>query len=102
MTPNFGYLLGIYPLIKIIDNLKKKNPIIQYYDLITYGILGICIMHIVGIIYSCIQIVYFNQSDLLIYNISKYSFGKFGFHILMLTPLAFLIKLINKSYKSRK
>ena len=27
LTPNFGYLLGIYPLIKIIDNLNKKNKV---------------------------------------------------------------------------
>ena len=24
LTPNFGYLLGLYPLIKIIDNLKDN------------------------------------------------------------------------------
>ena len=28
LTPNFGYLLGVYPLIKIIDNLNKKNKLI--------------------------------------------------------------------------
>jgi len=27
LTPNFGYLLGLYPLIKIIDNLKNRNKI---------------------------------------------------------------------------
>ena len=25
LTPNFGYLLGVYPLIIIIDNLNTKN-----------------------------------------------------------------------------
>ena len=25
LTPNFGYLLGIYPLINIIDNLNTSN-----------------------------------------------------------------------------
>ena len=25
LTPNFGYLLGVYPLIKIIDNLNNRN-----------------------------------------------------------------------------
>jgi len=25
LTPNFGYLLGVYPLIKIIDNLNTRN-----------------------------------------------------------------------------
>ena len=27
LTPNFGYLLGYYPLIKIIDNLNSRNKI---------------------------------------------------------------------------
>ena len=27
LTPNFGYLLGYYPLIKIIDNLNTRNKI---------------------------------------------------------------------------
>ena len=25
LTPNFGYLLGLYPLIKIIDDLNNRN-----------------------------------------------------------------------------
>ena len=29
LTPNFGYLLGVYPLIKIIDKLNYKNKIKQ-------------------------------------------------------------------------
>ena len=27
LTPNFGYLLGLYPLIKIIDSLNTRNNI---------------------------------------------------------------------------
>jgi len=27
LTPNFGYLLGLYPLIKIVDNLNNRNKI---------------------------------------------------------------------------
>ena len=27
LTPYFGYLLGIYPLVRIIDSLNKKNRI---------------------------------------------------------------------------
>jgi len=27
LTPNFGYLLGLYPLIKIINNLNNRNKI---------------------------------------------------------------------------
>ena len=96
LTPNFGYLIGIFPLIKFIDKLKNKNNKIRFYDFLRYGILGIFSMHIIGIIYNFIQILYFNQSDLLLYNISKYSLGKFGYHLLMLTPITLLIKLINK------
>ncbi len=99
LTPNFGYLLGIYPLIKIIEKLKKKKSKIHYYEILGYGILGICSMHIVGIVYSSIQFFYFKQTDLLLYNVSKYSLGKFGYHLLMLIPITLLTKLINKNYR---
>ena len=32
LTPNFGYLLGLYPLIKIIDNLNNRNKIIIIFN----------------------------------------------------------------------
>ena len=97
LTPSFGYLLGMYPLIKIIDNLNKRKQMIKYYDLLKYGILGICSMHFIGIIYNCILVFYFKQSDILLYNISKYSLGKFGYHLLMLTPITVLFKIIKKN-----
>jgi len=102
LSSNFGYLLGIYPLIKVIDKLKVKNHKIHLYDILRYGILGICIMHITGIIYSCFLILYFKNSDFLIYNVSKYSLGKFGYHLLMLTPVTLFINIINKQYKYEK
>ena len=101
LTPNFGYLLGIYPLIKIIDNLNKRKKMIKYYDLLKYGILGICSMHFIGIIYNCILFLNFKQSEILLYNISKYSLGKLGYHILMLAPITVLFKIFNKNRYQR-
>ena len=101
LTPNFGYLLGMYPLIKIIDNLNKRNQIINYYELLKYVILAICSMHFVGIIYNCIQVLFFKQSELLLYNISKYSIGKFGYHLLVLIPITLLNKIINNNRYQR-
>ena len=95
LTPNFGYLLGTFTLIKIIDNLNKINKKINYLDLLKYGILGISSMHIIGIIYNFFQVMYFKQSEILIYNIAKFSLGKLGFHLLMLTPITLLIRIIN-------
>ena len=102
LTPNFGYLLGAYPLIKIIDNLNKKNNKLYYYNFLISGILGICSLHITGIIYSGIQLIYYKQSDILLYNISKYSFGKIGYHLLMLIPVTLLIKLFKINYRYEK
>ena len=101
LTPNFGYLLGIYPLIIIIDNLNKKNKQIKYLDLLKHGILGICSMHFVGITYYFLQTIYYKQADLILYNIAKYSLGKFGYHLLMLTLITLFTKIINK-YKYQK
>ena len=56
-------------------------------------------MHLTGIIYNCVQIMIFKQSELLFYNITKYSLGKFGYHLLMLTPITLLIKLINNRHQ---
>ena len=97
LTPNFGYLLGMYPLIKIIDTLNKRNHKVNYYEILKYGILGISSMHIIGIIYSCIQLLYFKQSEAILYSISKHSLGKVGYHLLMLTPIIFLFKMIKNN-----
>ncbi len=102
LTPNFGYLLGMYPLIKIIDNLNKRNQKIDYFEFLKYGILGVSSMHLIGIIYNCIQTYYFKQPETLLYVISKYSLGKLGYHLLMLTPITLLIRIINKNrYQSK-
>ena len=101
LTPNFGYLLGVYPLIKIIDNLNNDNRRIDYYNFIKSGVFGIISMHITGIIYSFTQIIYSMQTDIILYNFSNYSLGKFGYHLLMLTPITLLIRPINK-YRFQK
>ena len=102
LTPNFGYLLGIFPLVNIIDKLNKINHRINYYDLVKYGILGILSMHVIGIVYIVIQIIIFKQPDIFFYNISKYSLGKFGYHLLMLVPISLLIKFFNNKYCFKK
>ena len=93
LTPNFGYLLGIYPLIKIIDNLNTKNKIYVGNFLIN-GIKGIAAMHLTGILYSFLQIIFYSQFNIFLYNLGKYSAGKIGYHFLILLPLILLIKPI--------
>ena len=95
LTPNFGYLLGLYPLIKIIDNLNTRNKIYVSNFLIN-GFLAICAMHLTGIFYQLIQIIIYSQFKLFLYNLGKYSLGKIGYHFLMLFPLLLLIKPIER------
>ena len=100
LTPNFGYLLGMYPLIKIIDNLNKHNKVNIINFLIT-GFLAILAMHLTGIFYNIIQLIYYNQFNIFFYNLGKYSLGKIGYHFIMLIPLILLIKPIKYiKYKS--
>ncbi len=94
LTPNFGYLLGTYPLIKIIDNVNKRNKITIKIFLIK-GILSIFAMHLTGILYNLIQIIFYSQINIFLYNLGKYSLGKIGYHLLMLLPLILLLKPIN-------
>jgi len=93
LTPNFGYLLGVYPLIKIIDKLNKKNYI-NIDNFLKNGFLAICAMHLTGVIYNIIQIIFYNQFNIFLYNLGKYSLGKIGYHLLMLIPLILIIKPI--------
>ena len=94
LTPNFGYLLGTYPLIRIIDKLNKKNKL-NIINFLINGFLGIGVLHLTGIIYNFLQIIYFDQFNTFIYNLGKYSIGKIGYHFMMLIPLILLIKPIS-------
>ena len=94
LTPNFGYLLGLYPLIKIIDNLNKRNNI-NFGNFLIKGFIAICALHLTGIFYNFIQIIFFSNFNIFLYNLGKYSLGKIGYHFLTLLPLLLLIKPIN-------
>ena len=100
LTPNFGYLLGVYPLIKIIDNLNNKNKI-NIFNFLIYGFMGIVAMHFTGVFYNFIQIIFYSKFNIFLYNLGKYSIGKIGYHFLMLLPLLLLIEPI-KYFKNRK
>ena len=94
LTPNFGYLLGLYPFINIIDNINTKK--IYAGNFLKNGFLAIGAMHLTGIFYNFIQIIFYSQFDLFLYNLGKYSLGKIGYHFLMLFPLLLLIKAIER------
>ena len=100
LTPNFGYLLGYYPLIKIIDNLNTRNKI-KVSNFLKNGLIAIVAMHLTGIFYNFIQIILYSQFNLFLYNLGKYSLGKIGYHFLMLIPLLLLIKPIERLKRSK-
>jgi len=100
LTPNFGYLLGLYPLIKIIDNLNKRNKI-NFGNFLINGFIAICALHLTGIFYNFLQTLFYSQFNIFLYNLGKYSVGKIGYHFLTLFPLLLLIKPI-KSLKHSK
>jgi len=100
LTPNFGYLLGLYPLIKIIDNLKNKNKL-NVGNFLRNGLIAIVAMHLTGILYNFIQMILYSLYNLFLYNLGKYSLGKIGYHFLMLFPLLLLIKPIERLKRSK-
>ena len=95
LTPDFGYLLGVYPLIKIIDNLNTRYKI-NVGNFLINGFMAIGAMHLTGIFYNFIQIIFYSQFNLFLYNLGKYSVGKIGYHFLMLLPLLLLIKPLKR------
>jgi len=100
LTPNFGYLLGLYPLIKIIDNLNNRNKI-YIANFLKNGFLAISAMHLTGIFYNFIQTIFYSEFNLFLYNLGRYSLGKIGYHFLMLFPLLLLIKPIERLKRSK-
>ena len=100
LTPNFGYLLGVYPLIKVIDNLNTRNKI-NVGNFLKNGFIAICALHVTGIFYNLIQVIFYSQFNLFLYNLGKYSLGKIGYHFLMLFPLLLLIKPIERLKHSK-
>ena len=95
LTPNFGFLLGLYPMIIYINKLKSKNKI-TILNFILYGIISILILHLIGIIYLIIQLVIFNRIELILYTMSKYSFAKLPYQIMMLFPCTLLLIYFKK------
>jgi len=100
LTPNFGYLLGFYPLIKIIDNLNNRKKI-NVGNFLKNGFIAIVAMHLTGIVYNFMQIIFYSQFNIFLYNLGKYSVGKIGYHFLMLFPILLLIKPIERFKRSK-
>ncbi len=98
LTPNFGYLIGIFPLISIINILNKKDNY-SFIKYIKYSLVGLIIMHFTGIIYLTLQFLIFNKLNLLLYNIGLFTLNKIPFQIISLFPIYLIIKLINKLNK---
>ena len=95
LTPNFGYLLGIFPLIKVINILYKKNNF-KFVEFFKYSTIAIFIMHLIGILYFSLQFILFSKSSLILYSIGKYSLSKLPCQIISLIPVIILFKILNK------
>ena len=95
LTPNFGYLLGIYPLIKIVNKLNKEE-ILSIKQFFSISILALVLMHLIGILFFSIQLILFNKIELITYNIGKYTLSKIIFEILLLFPISILLLNIKK------
>ena len=98
LTPNFGYLIGIFPLITIINILNKKSNL-SFINYIKYALIALLSMHFIGIIYLSFQLLIFNKMYLIPYNIGLYTFSKIPFQIIVLIPVFFIIKLMKQLMK---
>ena len=95
ITPNFGYLIGIFPLITIINILNKKSSL-TFIRFMKYSLVGLIIMHFTGILYLSLQLLVFNKTDLILYNIGLFTLNKIPFQIISLIPLYLGITIIKK------
>ena len=95
ITPNFGYLIGIFPLISIINVLNYKNNF-SFIKFMKYALLSLIMMHLTGLIYLIVQLLIFNKQNLIFYNIGLFTLSKLPFQIVTLIPIFLSIRLINK------
>jgi len=95
LTPNFGFLLGIYPMIIYISKLKSEGTI-TIFKFILCGIKSLLILHLIGIIYLSIQLLFFSKIELILYSVGKYSFANLPFQFLMLFPCSLLLICFKK------
>ena len=95
LTPNFGYLLGIYPLIKTINKLNRQGTftIEQFFK---FSILALTFMHLTGIIFNSIKLILFNKFYLIPYIVGKFTVSKIIYEILLLFPILILLKPFKK------
>ena len=98
LTPNFGYLLGIYPLIKIINNFNTKKNI-SLIDFIKYPLTGLFLFHFIGILYLSLQLFIFSKVDLILYNIGKYTVNKLPYQMIIIILMLMITKI--KKLKNR-
>ena len=95
ITPNFGYLIGIFPLISIINILNKKINL-TFNKYLKYSLAGLIIMHVTGILYLTFQLLIFNKSHLILYNIGLFTLNKIPFQIISLIPVYLSIHFFKK------
>ena len=95
ITPNFGYLMGIFPLISIVNVLNKKNNL-SFKEYLKYSLAGLIVMHLTGILYLAFQLLIFNKSNLILYNIGLFTLNKIPFQIISLIPVYISVDLLKK------
>ncbi len=95
LTPNFGYLIGIFPLISIVNNLNKINNF-SFITYTKYSLAGLIFMHFSGILYLIFQLLLYNKPSLIFYNIGLFTLNKIPFQIISLIPVYLVINLIKK------
>ena len=95
ITPNFGYILGTYPLIYTVNKLNKEHRIYikDFFKIVTKALF---IMHLFGIIYIFFQLLFYSNLDKFIYLISKFSLSKLPIQILFFPLLIPLLIPFNK------
>ena len=95
LTPNFGYLIGIFPLISIINLLNKKHNL-TFIRYIKYSFAALTAMHFTGILYLTFLLLIFNKPNIILYNIGLFTLNKMPFQVISLIPIYLSILLINK------
>ena len=95
LLPNFGYLLGIFLLINSFKDLNKRREA-STREFLKSSLIGLLKMHTIGIIYILILFSFYDNLDMIIYNIGRFTISKLPYQFLMLLPLIVLLKFTRR------
>ncbi len=95
-TPDIGYIAGFIPAVWVVGNMIRSHKKYSIFQLYKACIIGLTIIHCVGIINLLIGTLFSRWNDTLLDLFLTYSVSTFPMHLLLCTGVSVISKLSRK------